>query len=108
MQDGTSGFYSLPDSFREDLVSQSEWISHLELIRFYDLLVRVEEEMRLHHNPHLHLEMALMGLVELAGLSDLEEVSLQAAVRRIGQCPVWRRDPALPRPRSGSGPDGGG
>ncbi len=64
----------LPDSFREDLVSQSESISHLELIRFYDLLVRVEEEMRLHHNPHLHLEMALMGLVELAGLSDLEEV----------------------------------
>ena len=64
----------LPDSFREDLVSQSESISHLELIRFYDLLVRVEDEMRLHHNPHLHLEMALMRLVELAGLSDLEEV----------------------------------
>ena len=64
----------LPDSSREDLISQSERISHLELIRFYDLLVRVEDEMRLHHNPHLHLEMALMRLVELAGLSDLEEV----------------------------------
>ncbi len=64
----------LPDSFREDLISQSEGISHLELIRFYDLLVRVEDEMRLHHNPHLHLEMALMRLVELAGLSNLEEV----------------------------------
>ena len=64
----------LPDSFRQDLVSQAEGISHLELIRFYDLLVRVEDEMRLHHNPHLHLEMALMRLVELAGLSDLEEV----------------------------------
>ena len=64
----------LPDSFRKELISQSEGISHLELIRFYDLLVRVEDEMRLHHNPHLHLEMALMGLVELAGLSDLEEV----------------------------------
>ena len=70
----------LPDSFREDLISQSERISHLELIRFYDLLVRVEDEMRLHHNPHLHLEMSLMRLVELAGLSDLEEVisSLQS------------------------------
>ncbi len=64
----------LPDSFREPLLQQSEAISHLELIRFYDLLVRVEDEMRLHHNPHLHLEMALMRLVELAGLSDLEEV----------------------------------
>ena len=64
----------LPDSFREGLISQSEGISHLELIRFYDLLVRVEDEMRLHHNPHLHLEMALMRLVELAGLSELEEV----------------------------------
>ena len=63
----------LPDSFRQDLVSQSEGISHLELIRFYDLLVQVEDEMRLHHNPHLHLEMALMRLVELAGLPDLEE-----------------------------------
>ncbi len=70
----------LPDSFREGLVSQSEGISHLELIRFYDLLVRVEDEMRLHYNPHLHLEMALMRLVELAGLSDLEETvsSLQS------------------------------
>ena len=36
----------------QDLVSRSEGISHLELIRFYDLLVRVEDEMRLHHNPH--------------------------------------------------------
>ena len=63
----------LPDSFRQDLVSQADGISHLELIRFYDLLVRVEDEMRLHHDPHLHLEMALMRLVELAGLPDLEE-----------------------------------
>ncbi len=67
------GLLQLPDNLRKSLLEQSDVLSHLELIRFYDLLVRTEEEMRLHHNPHLHLEMALMSLVELSGLSDLEE-----------------------------------
>ncbi len=69
----------LPDSDREMLEKQSAAFTELDLIRFYDLLGKTENELRYHPHPHVHLEMALMKLVELASLPTLEE-----AIGRLG------------------------
>ncbi|HUV14199.1 MAG TPA: DNA polymerase III subunit gamma/tau [Acidobacteriota bacterium] len=64
----------LPDSEKDQLLGQAERFSELDLIRFYDLLNRAGEELRWHTNPHVHLEIALLKLVELAHLPALETV----------------------------------
>jgi DNA polymerase-3 subunit gamma/tau len=64
----------LPDSQKEVVTRQAEAFSTPDLIRFFDVLTRCEGEMRWHPNPGLHLEMAFMKLIELAGLPRLESV----------------------------------
>ena len=64
----------LPDSQKEVVTRQAEAFSTPDLIRFFDVLSRCEGEMRWHPNPGLHLEMAFMKLIELAGLPRLESV----------------------------------
>jgi DNA polymerase-3 subunit gamma/tau len=68
---------NLPDRIRDDLSDQAEGFTRLDLIRLYQLLVRTDEEMKIHANPFLHLEMALLTLVELTALPDLEETISQ-------------------------------
>jgi DNA polymerase-3 subunit gamma/tau len=64
----------LPDSQKEVVTRQAAAFSTPDLIRFFDVLTRCEGEMRWHPNPGLHLEMAFMKLIELAGLPRLESV----------------------------------
>lgn len=64
----------LPDSEQEDLKRQAALMSEAELIRAYDLLNRVDSELRWHNHPEVHLEMALLKLVQLSRLPALEEV----------------------------------
>ncbi len=64
----------LPDSQKEVVTRQAAGFSTPDLIRFFDVLTRCEGEMRWHPNPGLHLEMAFMKLIELAGLPRLESV----------------------------------
>ncbi len=84
----------LPDSDKDALMEQSSLFTELDLIRFYDLLSRTEEELRSHPYPLIHLEMALMKMVELARLPTLEEVvsklGAPGAVERIGTAPAGR------------------
>ena len=65
---------NLPSTAHEALADHAEEFSRLDLIRFYDLIQRVERELRWHSHPYVHLEMALMGLVELSRLPLVEEV----------------------------------
>jgi DNA polymerase III subunit gamma/tau len=65
---------NLPDVAKETVVEQASQLSEVDLIRFYDLLNRTEGELRWHTHPAIHLEMALVKLVELARLPMLEEV----------------------------------
>jgi DNA polymerase-3 subunit gamma/tau len=85
----------LPDSEKEQLLEQAERFSELDLIRFYDLLNKTGDELRWHTHPHVHLEIALLKLVELARLPALE-----AVISRLesGQ---------LPPPTTGGAPSGG-
>ncbi len=64
----------LPDSEKPAVEELSEQFSELDLIRFYDLLEKVATELKVQADPFLHLEMALMKLVELAGLPSIETV----------------------------------
>lgn len=65
---------NLPDADKEAVLKQAERLSELDLIRFYDVLNRTDNELRWHSRPHVHLEMALMKLMELARLPTVEEV----------------------------------
>ena len=67
----------LPDSEKETLLKQSAEVSELDLIRFYDLLNRTENELRWHSHSHIHLEMALVKLVKLGQLPTLEQIISQ-------------------------------
>jgi len=67
----------LPDRIKDDLSDQAGGFTRLDLIRLYQLLVRTDEEMKMHSNPFLHLEMALLTLIELTALPDLEEAIRQ-------------------------------
>ncbi|HSR53446.1 MAG TPA: DNA polymerase III subunit gamma/tau [Acidobacteriota bacterium] len=74
----------LPDTQRQRVEEQAERFSGLDLIRFYDLLSKTQNELRWHSRPYIHLEIALMKLVELSRLPDIEEVIGQL---RSGQTP---------------------
>ena len=64
----------LPDSARETLDKQAQEFSKLDLIRFYDLMVGCQNQLRYHSHPYVHLEMTLVKLIELAQLPSVEEV----------------------------------
>ena len=64
----------LPDTDREIILKQAHELTEPDLIRFYDVLSQTQNQLRWHSNPHLHLEMTLMKLIELARLPKLERV----------------------------------
>ena len=65
---------NLPDTAKKEILKQSEGFSELDLIRFYDLLNRAENDLRWNSHPWVHLEMTLMKLIELTHLPSLEGV----------------------------------
>ena len=65
---------NLPDNEKPLIEEQASRASELDLIRFYDLLTRTESELRWHSHPRVHLEIALVKLVELRRLPMLESV----------------------------------
>ncbi len=65
---------NLPDTEKETVLGQAERLSEIDLIRFYDVLSRTESDLRWHLHPAIHLEMALVKLIELSRLPLLEEV----------------------------------
>ncbi|MFB3905510.1 MAG: DNA polymerase III subunit gamma/tau [Acidobacteriota bacterium] len=75
---------NLPDTEKETLLGQAEKLSEIDLIRFYDVLSRTESDLRWHLHPAIHLEMALVKLIELSRLPLLEEVIGQL---RAGETP---------------------
>ena len=68
---------NLPDTAKDEILKQSEQFSELDLIRFYDLLNRAENDLRWNSHPWVHLEMTLMKLIELTRLPSLEDVIAQ-------------------------------
>jgi len=83
----------LPDSEKDQLLEQAERFSELDLIRFYDLLNRTGDELRWHAHPHVHLEIALLKLVELAHLPTLETVISRLEGGQLPPSPAGGRPP---------------
>lgn len=98
----------LPDSQKEVVTRQAEAFSTPDLIRFFDVLTRCEGEMRWHPNPGLHLEMAFMKLIELAGLPRLESVLEQLESGRFQGVPQTPERPTEKRDLFASSPTPGG
>ena len=90
----------VPETHKEALERLAGAFSELDLIRFYDTLNTTEEELRQHPRPHTHLEIALVKLIELARLPELEAVITQL---KGGPAPVTGGGPASPRPARGGG-----
>ena len=98
----------LPDSQKEVVTRQAEAFSTPDLIRFFDVLTRCEGEMRWHPNPGLHLEMAFVKLIELAGLPRLESVLEQLESGRFQGAPQAPERPTEKRDLFAGGPTPGG
>ena len=88
---------NLPDTAKDEILKQSEQFSELDLIRFYDLLNRAENDLRWNSHPWVHLEMTLMKLIELTRLPSLEDVIAQL---QLGEKVVKSL------PKGGSAPSG--
>jgi len=93
---------NLPDTEKETLLGQAEKLSEIDLIRFYDVLSRTESDLRWHLHPAIHLEMALVKLIELSRLPLLEDVigQLQAGGTPAGPATAVRNRPPAPRPET--------
>ncbi len=92
---------TLADAEKDTLLHQAEQLSQVDLIRLYDLLNRVEHELRWHPRPYIHLEMALLKLVELARLPALEEMISQLETGQLSSSSTGlaqRGVVATPRP----------
>ena len=88
---------NLPDTAKDEILKQSEQFSQLDLIRFYDLLNRAENDLRWNSHPWVHLEMTLMKLIELTRLPSLEDVIAQLQLgEKVGKS----------LPKGGSAPSG--
>ena len=88
---------NLPDTAKDEILKQSEQFSELDLIRFYDLLNRAENDLRWNSHPWVHLEMTLMKLIELTRLPSLEDVIAQLQLgEKVGKS----------SPKGGSAPSG--
>jgi DNA polymerase III subunit gamma/tau len=111
---------NLPDSERDAVQKQAESFSEVDLIRFYDLLNRTDNELRWHPRPLVHLEMALIKLIELGRLPSLESVVASLGSGQmtgapgepalVGRLPVSPPSPPVPKtgaadPSAGVPPD---
>ncbi|MBI4447215.1 MAG: DNA polymerase III subunit gamma/tau [Acidobacteria bacterium] len=89
---GEEKLFHLSDFEKEQTARQSSHFSEVDLIRFYDLLNRTENELRWNSHPFIHLEMALVKTVELARLPELEKIIDE--FRKGGESDASRITPA--------------
>ena len=59
---------------RNRIASQSEHFSEQDLIRFFDMLLRLESDLRWTTEPRFHLEIGCIKLAKVGQLRDIEEV----------------------------------
>ena len=67
---------------RNRITSQSEQFSEQDLIRFCDMLLRLESDLRWTSEPRFHLEIGCIKLAKVGQLRDIEEVIRDLAVGR--------------------------
>jgi len=62
------------DEEKADLARRAEGFSEQDLIRYFDLLLRLEGDLRWTAQPRLHLEIGLVKLAKAGHMRDIEDV----------------------------------
>src|SRR5882672_3941671 len=90
------------------LAARSERFSEQDLIRFFDMLLRLENELRWTSQPRFHLEVGFVKLAKVSHVRDIEDVlrevkqggSISAPPKR----PVAAEPPSQPKREEKSSP----
>lgn len=69
-----SPLLQVPSDERQDVAALTDLFSEEDLVRFFQILLRAESEMRYALDPRFHLELALLKLVHARKLGSLEGV----------------------------------
>ncbi len=69
-----SSLLQVPNDERQDVAALAELFGEEDLVRFFQILLRAESEMRYALEPRFHLELALLKLVHARKLGSLEGV----------------------------------
>src|SRR5689334_6085773 len=100
----------MPAGEGEQLVRLAEMFSEQDIIRFFSILTKTEQDIRTSTQPRFHLEIGLMKLVQSRRLYLLEEAlnqlsDLQSRLGMSGAAPSSTTPPAAPpRPSKSGGP----
>jgi len=79
---------------RRQITSQSEQFSEQDLIRFFDMLLRLESDLRWTSEPRFHLEIGCIKLAKVGQLRDIEEV-----IRDLSPAGTGANSKATPEPK---------
>ncbi len=79
---------------RGRITSQAEQFSEQDLIRFFDMLIRLENDLRWTSEPRFHLEIGCIKLAKVGQLRDIEEV-----IRDLGSGNSPSQSGSEPKPR---------
>ncbi len=83
----TEKILAAPDE-RSRIVTQAESFSEQDLVRFFDMLLRLENDLRWASEPRFHLEVGCIKLAKVGHLRDIEEV-----IRELKSGPEAGADP---------------
>ena len=78
------------------LAARANRFSEQDLIRFFDMLLRLENELRWTSQPRFHLEVGLVKLAKVGHVREIEEV-LRDIKRSGDSAPTVREVPAAPK-----------
>jgi len=88
------------------LATRAEQFSEQDLIRYFDLLLRLESDMRWTSQPRFHVEVGLVKLAKAGHIRDIEDVirDLRQGASGSGTGGAGASRPAAPRPTPKPGP----
>src|SRR5213083_9997 len=77
---------------KRELAARADKFSEQDLIRFFDMLLRIENELRWTSQPRFHLEVGLVKLAKVGHVRDIEDVLRE--IRGSGEQSPQRSVPA--------------
>ena len=87
-----------PDD-RASIAAQSEGFSEQDLIRFFDMLLKLENDLRWTSEPRFHLEIGCVKLARVGKLRDIEDVirEIRSGASAVGAEPERATEPGAER-----------
>ena len=92
------------DDERAELRRRAEGFSEQDLIRYFDLLLRLETDLRYTSQPRFHLEIGLVKLAKAGHMRDIEEVLRELRQESPSPLPAGRSPQSSPPARPSNPP----